>query len=216
MTSIFPELYQFSAYIPPIDLSFHQYLLLSDEPLLVHTGNAAQAERIVPEIHTLLAGRSLKYVFASHFESDECGGIEIIARAFPEATLVCSSLTAREVSGFGFSIPTLVKKGGDSFKAGNGDFLCIAYPSETHLENGLLLFERTRGLFFSSDLMFKFGEGHGKIIEGDWKNEVVSFDHTQVPNVEMLGRFKNDLLNIEPVFVATGHGSCIRMVTKNP
>lgn len=216
MLPIFPDLYQFSDYIPPIDLSFHQYLLLSDEPVLVHTGNAKQAEHIVPEIRTLLAGRPLKYVFASHFESDECGGVGIVASAFPEATLVCSAMTAREVTGFGFSIPTLVKEGGDSFRSGNSDFLCIAYPSEAHLQNGLVLFERTRGMFFSSDLMFSFGEAHGKVREGDWTSEVEAIDQTWVPNVELLDNLKKDLLGIAPVFVATGHGSCIRTVAAKP
>lgn len=209
MTPIFPDLYQFSAYIPSIDLSLHQYLL-SNIPMLIHTGNAGQAERIVPEIRTLLAGRPLKYIFASHFESDECGGVGVAASAFPEATLVCSALTARELAGFGLSIPTLVKKGGDSFQTESSDFLCIAYPSEVHLQNGLVLFERTRGLFLSSDLMFSFGEAHGKVREGDWASEVEAIDQTRVPNAELLDCLKRDLLGIAPVFIATGHGSCIR------
>ncbi|OTP41348.1 hypothetical protein A5797_002571, partial [Enterococcus faecalis] len=39
MTVLNEELYQFSTYIEPINLTFHQYLLLGDEPVLVHTGN---------------------------------------------------------------------------------------------------------------------------------------------------------------------------------
>ncbi|EHQ88953.1 hypothetical protein DesyoDRAFT_1829 [Desulfosporosinus youngiae DSM 17734] len=34
MQRIEQDLYQFSTYIPPIDLSFHQYLLTADEPIL--------------------------------------------------------------------------------------------------------------------------------------------------------------------------------------
>ena len=34
MTQIYPDLYQFTDVIEPIKLSMHQYLLLTDEPVL--------------------------------------------------------------------------------------------------------------------------------------------------------------------------------------
>lgn len=59
MSIIYEDLHQFSSYIPPIDLSFHQYLLLTDEPVLVHTGAIQQAEALIPQL--TLNGKSLKY-----------------------------------------------------------------------------------------------------------------------------------------------------------
>lgn len=50
MLIIDQDLHQFSAYIPQIDLSFHQYLLSAKEPLLVHTGNVKQAEDMLPQL----------------------------------------------------------------------------------------------------------------------------------------------------------------------
>lgn len=38
------DLYQFSTYIPQINLSFNQYMLLAEEPILIHTGNMKQAQ----------------------------------------------------------------------------------------------------------------------------------------------------------------------------
>lgn len=46
MSAIYKDIYQFSSYIPPIDLSFHKYLLLTDEPLLVHTGTFQYVQRL--------------------------------------------------------------------------------------------------------------------------------------------------------------------------
>ncbi|VBB07762.1 Hypothetical protein LUCI_3027 [Lucifera butyrica] len=37
MTQIYNDLHQFTDYIEPINLSLHQYLLLSAEPTLIHT-----------------------------------------------------------------------------------------------------------------------------------------------------------------------------------
>ena len=52
--------------------TFHQYLLLTDEPLLVHTGSVQQAEALIPKLKDILKDKILKYIFISHFESDEC------------------------------------------------------------------------------------------------------------------------------------------------
>ena len=80
MPQIFDDLYQFTSYAPPIDLTFHQYLLNIDEPILIHTGSRQQAQTLLPQIKDVLMGRKLKYIFVSHFESDECGGLEIILK----------------------------------------------------------------------------------------------------------------------------------------
>lgn len=85
MTFISKDLYQFNSYVEPINLTFHQYLLLGNEPLLVHTGNVMQAEALVPELKDVLNGKELKYIFISHFEADECGGLSLILEHFPKA-----------------------------------------------------------------------------------------------------------------------------------
>lgn len=63
MPFISKDLYQFNSYVEPINLTFHQYLLLGDEPLLVHTGNVIQAEALLPELKDVLNGKELKYIF---------------------------------------------------------------------------------------------------------------------------------------------------------
>ena len=36
-------------------------------------------------------------------ESDECGGLPIFTKEYPEATVLCSALCARELPGYGFT-----------------------------------------------------------------------------------------------------------------
>ena len=60
MQQIFDDLYQFTNYAPPIDLTFHQYLLNIDEPILVHTGDRKQAETLIPQIKDVLMKKELK------------------------------------------------------------------------------------------------------------------------------------------------------------
>jgi len=213
MTNIYSDLYQFSSYIPPIDLTFHQYLLLSDEPILVHTGTIQQAEILVPQLEKALGGKELKYIFISHFESDECGGLSLILKHFPNAKPICSEITARQLSGFGISNDAIVKMPGEKLISGNAEYEFISYPSEMHLWEGLLLLENKRGIFFSSDLMFGFGKAEGMIIESSWQKEIDSITALQVPNSEQRMNLQQTLAALHANFISTGHGPCIRLLS---
>lgn len=211
MSIIYNDLHQFSNYIPPIDLTFHQYLILTDEPVLVHTGSIQQAEALIPQLKSTLNGRALKYIFISHFESDECGGLSLILKHFTEAKPVCSEVTARQLSGFGITNDVIIKKPGEKLIAGDSELEFISYLSEMHLWEGLLLIENKRGIFFSSDLMFRLGKADGSIIDGNWKKEVSDISPMQVPDPDKRLELQQTLEKLNPKFIATGHGPCIRL-----
>ena len=69
MSIIDQDLYQFSTYFQPINLSFHQYLLSTDEPILFHTGNIQQAIALVPQLKAVLNGKILKYIYITNWNS---------------------------------------------------------------------------------------------------------------------------------------------------
>ncbi len=58
MSLILKDLYRFSSYVPPIDLTFNQYLLLTDEPVLVHTGTISQAAALLPDLKAILGKKN--------------------------------------------------------------------------------------------------------------------------------------------------------------
>lgn len=88
----------------------------------------------------------------------------------------------------------------------------IRFPSEMHLWEGLLLMENTRGIFFSSDLMFRLGKADNMVIEGSWDYEVRNITPTQVPSSEARTALQNTLAGLTPKFVATGHEPCIKVL----
>lgn len=212
MTQIFPNLYQFSDVMEPIKLSMHQYLLLTDEPILVQTGAVPQAQATLPKIKELLGDRPLKYILISHFESDECGGLSLVLREYPNAIAVCSEVTARQLWGFGIARNIEIKKPGDSFAGNDFDFEIIGYPSEMHMWEGILFTEKKRGIFFSSDLMFEMGVNHGQVTESSWEAAVGASGADSLPDPGMQKKLTDDLKKLSPVFVASGHGSCIKIV----
>lgn len=205
------DLHQFSTYFPQINLSFHQYLLLGEEPLLVHTGSMQQAATMLPQLKEALAGRSLKYIFISHFESDECGGLSLIQEHYPEAMPICSEATARQLMGFGLIKEAIAKKPGEKLSTANFELEFFSYPSEMHLWEGLLMMENRRGIFFSSDLMIRFGEEINTAIKSDWQKEIKDIRPEQVPDPERRAKLQETLAGLKPQFVATGHGPCLKV-----
>ena len=212
MTQIYPNLYQFTDVLEPIKLSMHQYLLLADEPILIQTGAIPQAQATLPKLKELLGDRPLKYILISHFESDECGGLSLVLKEYPNAIAVCSEVTARQLWGFGIARNVEIKKPGDSFTGNEFDFEIISYPSEMHMWEGLLFMEKKRGIFFSSDLMFGMGENHGQVVENSWESTVGTSGAESLPSPDMQKKLIADLKTLSPVFVASGHGPCIKIV----
>ncbi|WP_400256863.1 hypothetical protein [Methanomethylophilus alvi] len=43
----------------------------------------------------------MDYIFVSHMESDEYGGIRIFLERYPDAKVICSRLASRELPGLG-------------------------------------------------------------------------------------------------------------------
>jgi len=211
MISIAQDLFQFSSYNPQIDLSFHQYLLNVDEPVLFHTGNIQQAAALIPPLKAELNGALLKYVFVSHFEAEECGGLPLVVASFPEAVTICSEVTARQLAGFGYNHAVITKKPGEKLVSNSYELEFISYPSEMHLWEGLLVIENRRGIFFSSDIMIRRGEAAGIITDSVWRTEINNIRPEQVPDPEQLDQMRNTLTQLSPKLVATGHGACLRL-----
>jgi flavorubredoxin len=211
MTMIFPDLYQFSSYVQPINLTFHQYLLNTAEPLLVHTGNVQQAKTLLPALTEQLAGKPLHYIFVSHFEADECGGLALIQEHFPHAIVLCSDVTARQLIGFGFDHELMVKAPGEKLVTSGYELEFFSYPAEMHLWEGLLMMENRRRIFFSADLMLRWGDAKGTLIDADWQTEVQAIGAEQIPDPEKRLEAQQTLAALSPKFVATGHGPCLKL-----
>ncbi|HEX3047050.1 MAG TPA: MBL fold metallo-hydrolase, partial [Bacillota bacterium] len=187
---VLDELYMFSSYLQPIDLTFNQYQLLGEEPLLVHAGNHSAVVGLAPKIKELLKGRPLRHIFISHFESDECGGLKLLMEQFPEACPVCSAVTARQLSGFGITEQTVIKAPGQSLSLGKYQLQFISYPSEAHLWEGLLAVETARGVLFSSDLFIRRGGLKESVIKANWAEEVKKIAMEQIPNPTALEKLQ--------------------------
>ena len=204
------KLYQFSMYIPPMDFTIHQYLLATDPAILFAAGTAQQAASILPGVQKVLGERPLKYVFVSHRESDEVGGIFAIRRAYPNVQVICGRLAARELPGWGYEGAVLAQAGGGTLRDGELDLQFIDYPAEVHDQDGIIAIDRTSGILYSADLFLRYGNGVGQVIDGNWAEEVASIDEARVPVDAKRDALKAALAQVNPSLLAVGHGFCIR------
>ena len=207
MNALYPDLYQFTVYLPPLDFTIHQYLLAAETSVLFATGAMKQAQAILPQVQELLAGRPLRYIFVSHMESDECGGLSALLRAYPDARVICSALAARELPGYGIECHALPVSGGMRVTDGALDLEIFDCPAEVHLQNGIVGLEHGSGVFYSADLMQRFGNGGGQCMQASWAQEV---DAIRLPDANRTDALKQALRSVSPRFVAVGHGFCIQ------
>lgn len=209
MKKIRKNLYQFSQYIPPMDFTIHQYLLNADPAILFAAGTMQQAAAMLPELKAILGEKPLKYVFVSHMESDEAGGLWLLQKEYPQLTVIAGPITSRELPGYGYTGNIITRRGGEPLKDRDLSLSFLDYPSEVHLQDGLLAYEENSRLLYSADLFLRFGNGVGQVIREDWQSEVAHIDDQRVPNEEARKKLQQRLEFLNPAFLAVGHGYCI-------
>ena len=200
------DLYLFRSSVPNVPITFNQYLILGEKPMLLQTGSFQQAEELVSLLKEILGEQKLEYVFVSHFESDECGGLGIILEQYPSAKTICSQVTARQFAGFGLAYDVIVESHGDILETEDYKFEFISYPSEMHMWEGLLAFEAKRGIIFSSDLLIRMDKINEITAKVDFVEEINKITQQQGIPATAYGEIQKNLLKLSLTSIAPGHG----------
>jgi hypothetical protein len=74
--------------------------------------------------------------------------LSIILGQFHKAKVICSEVTARQLSGFGVKSEVIIKKRWGKAKDYELEF--FSYPSEMHLWDGILAFVAIKSSFYSN------------------------------------------------------------------
>lgn len=172
----------------------------------IHTGSIDQTAVILPKIKEILGSRQLEYVFISHFESDECGGLSFLMNYYPQVKPICSQVTARQLMEFGIAKDIIIKNPGDIFEEGEYKFKFLSYPSEMHLWEGLMAFETEQALLFSSDIFIQRGKLAQPVINSNLKDEVQKISLEQVPSPDAYKVLTETILNLPVKYIMPGHG----------
>ena len=147
--------------------SFNQYLVVDDEPLLVHTGLRASAPAVAAAVARVVPLERLRWIAFSHVEADECGGMNALLAAAPNATAVCSRIAAMTSMEDLADRPPRALADGERLGLGARSVEWIDAPHVPHgWECGFLWEPRDKTLF-CGDLLSQPGEGDAPLVESD-------------------------------------------------
>jgi flavorubredoxin len=209
-------IFRISTAVPSIaggGITFNQYLLVDDEPLLFHTGKRRMFPQIRDAVTHVLPLERLRWISFSHFEADECGALNELLAVAPHAVPLCGHLLAMlSVNGIADREARILGDG-EVLQTGK---LRLQWLDTPHLPHGWeagLIMEHTTGTLLCSDLFADGGIDHPALFDGDilgpsdaFRRKLGDFyTHTKETRA-LLAR----LAALEPTILARMHGSAWR------
>ena len=147
--------------------SFNQYLLVDDAPLLFHTGPRQLFPLVSEAIRAVMPLERLRYIGLSHVEADECGAMNLLLAAAPQAVPLCSQVAAMVSMNDLADRPPRALADGERLSLGRHEIEWCDAPHVPHGWECGLLMERTTHTFFCGDLFTQPGTGERALIEDD-------------------------------------------------
>lgn len=147
--------------------NFNRYLIDDDEPLLFHTGPRGMFALTAEAIGKVVPIARLRHIAFSHFEADECGALNDLLAAAPDAAPVCSRIGAM-VSVDDFALrPARAVSDGEVLHTGRHAFAWFDAPHVPHGWDCGFMLDRTSGTFFCGDLLTQDGAGSTPLTRSD-------------------------------------------------
>jgi flavorubredoxin len=197
----------------PGGFSLNQYLLVDEgEALLFHTGPRALARRVIEAVDHVVGLDRLKFIGFSHVEADECGGLNALLAAAPNAVPVCSAVGAMvQVNDLSDRAPRPMHDG-ELLELGRRRFRWLDAPHVPHGWDNGYFFETTTETLLCGDLFTQGGTGNAPLADAEALKASEAFRqafdyYAHAPHtVATLER----LAALEPDLLACMHGSAHR------
>ena len=156
-------LYRICSYLPDASpeegITFNQFLLDAEEPLLFHCGPRLLFPDISEATGRIMDLDRIRWISFGHFESDECGSMNRWLAAAPDATLVVGEVTAQvSVADLANRAPQ-VWADGEVVDLGGKRVRRIDTPHVLHGWDAGLVFEEATGTLLCGDLFTHTGGG---------------------------------------------------------
>jgi glyoxylase-like metal-dependent hydrolase (beta-lactamase superfamily II) len=193
MDEVADGIYRISTYLPDVvvgqGLTINQFLVLADEPLLVHTGLRTTFPQTVAAVARLVPVGRLRWLSFGHIEADECGAMNHYLAAAPQLEVA-------------FGVP------GEAIDLGGRRVVMVPTPHAPHNLEAQVLYEETTRTLLCGDLFTQLGPGPavttGCLIEAALAAEEVL---RTTPPGDALPRALAQLADLAPRTLAVMHGS---------
>ena len=152
------NVFRISAFEPQYGISFNQFVILDEQPTLIHTGTHPWYESVRAAVAELVDPKKLAYVVVPHFEADECGGMGRFVCEAPKSVLACSEVGAGiNLSAWDYCGPIQGMRDGSVIDLGSHKLRFMETPHVHHWDS-MMVYEETTGSLFPADLFIQPGE----------------------------------------------------------
>jgi flavorubredoxin len=162
LDEIAPHIYRLSTFVSdigPTGLTFNQFLLDDDEPLLFHTGHRSMFPSISEAIERILPIDRLRWITFGHIESDECGAMNDLLAAAPHAQVAHGALGCLvSVNEMADRTPRPLADG-EIIELGTMRVRHLDTPHVPHAWDARVLYEETTNTLLCGDLFTHLGDG---------------------------------------------------------
>jgi flavorubredoxin len=162
LDEIAPHIYRLSTFVSdigPTGLTFNQFLIDDDEPLLFHTGHRSMFPSISEAIERILPIDRLRWITFGHIESDECGAMNDLLAAAPHAQVAHGALGCLvSVNEMADRAPRPLADG-EIIELGTMRVRHLDTPHVPHAWDARVLYEETTNTLLCGDLFTHLGDG---------------------------------------------------------
>jgi flavorubredoxin len=158
VTEVAPSVYRLSTFHPGYGIQFNQFLVVDEEPFLMHTGFRKMFPVTLEAVATVVDPSAVRWFGFSHFESDECGALNEWLAVAPRAEPVCSFVGANVMVNDFADRPARVLADGEVLAIGARRLRFLSTPHVPHGWDAGLFFEEVDRVLFCSDLFFHPGD----------------------------------------------------------
>jgi flavorubredoxin len=211
-TEIADGIYRFSTLVPeigPTGFTFNQYLIDDEQPLLFHTGQRAMFPALAETIAQITPLDGLRWITFGHVEADECGAMNELLAAAPQAEVAHGALGCMVSLNDLADRPPVPLADGQVIELGAHRVRHIDTPHVPHGWEARILYEETTNTLLCGDLFTQLGNGPATttddIVGAAAQAEDVFGASCLTPNT---GPTIRRLADLAPSTLAVMHGSC--------
>ena len=156
-------IFRISTWVPGITehgFTFNQFLLTGDEPFLFHCGMRQLFPLVSAAIATVIPVEQLRWISFAHIEADECGAMNMLLAAAPQAQVIHGPLACMLSLTDMCDRPPVVTgtEPGDTHDIGGHRLRFIATPHVPHNWESGLWFDETTSTLLAGDLLTHTGQ----------------------------------------------------------
>jgi flavorubredoxin len=162
--------FRLSTHVPeaaPGGLTFNQFLLTGEEPLLFHTGARRMFPLVSEAVAKLIDVEQLRWISFGHVESDESGSMNQWIEAAPVSTVLFNGLGCMVSLDDLCDRPPEVADAEVPRDIGGHSIRTLPTPHVPHGWEAQLLFDETTATLFCGDLFTRVGETPALVHDAD-------------------------------------------------